>query len=586
MRRHRRPFLVFGGTLVLACAASLAYVYSRSPEYRATARVQIVPAGDIATGTKIAPDPQAVVIAAQVLTGRPAVEAALGALDNKPPLGNDSVGAAQHMLSAKPLADGIVEISASGADPLFASQLVNAVIAAYRDSAVSSFEARAGEAIAEAKAAADEAAADAAAKREAVESARAGSDTPALEAKQSAIAANIARLNDSYAAAMQKRTEANARLKALTDAEADGHPIVRAKDQPALDDLERQAAPLRDQLQDLQRRFTPAYLALDANTRSLQARVTDLDSRLKAARRASQAAARQEAEADLASADSEVSRLAAALEDNNRAAGTLDGQLAAFDALQEALDKSQTAERAALDRVAKLEANARDRGPKIQILEQAAPNPIPVRPVYTRDAGIAVAGSLFVSLFSTWLGGFVARRREANIGYQRIATPELENYARPLLLQDRGTGPRLVEIEGTVLRELRGDEIAALMKAASDDVRLIAAALLMGMRVDDVVALTWDEGGAVTIGGDPKRRVRIEEPLLVRLRNRAHAEPNTALLRDESGASLTKYGIDGILASAADIAGLDHPGEVTAAALERTYTLFVKRRRRPESRAA
>src|SRR5262245_33064758 len=47
-RANRRRLLVFVGVFIVAAAAGLAYTFLRPAEYRATARILITPAGEVA----------------------------------------------------------------------------------------------------------------------------------------------------------------------------------------------------------------------------------------------------------------------------------------------------------------------------------------------------------------------------------------------------------------------------------------------------------------------------------------------------------------------------------------------------------
>src|SRR5258708_29142770 len=96
-RPSRRRLIVFCGTFIFACAASLGYVYSQPPEYRAVARVQISPAGLVAEATDakspgLQGDPKSFLTEVEVLTSRPLLEetvARLRTAGKLPDLGKD-----------------------------------------------------------------------------------------------------------------------------------------------------------------------------------------------------------------------------------------------------------------------------------------------------------------------------------------------------------------------------------------------------------------------------------------------------------------------------------------------------------------
>jgi polysaccharide biosynthesis transport protein len=138
-RRRAVAFLV---AFVPAAAASLIWVYSQPPEYRAVARLQISPATAVAQATE-ATDAPAVVIDAksfltevQVLTSRPLLQDVIDRLKGSgdlPDLGPDPVAAMQAMLYAAPiLGTQIVELSATGPHQRLVWHLVNTIAEAYQ----------------------------------------------------------------------------------------------------------------------------------------------------------------------------------------------------------------------------------------------------------------------------------------------------------------------------------------------------------------------------------------------------------------------------------------------------------------------
>ena len=73
-RANRRRLFVFLGTLIVALAVSLTYVWIRPPEYRASARIEITPAGGTAPAAP-AEASRPFLTEVQILTSRPVLEA-------------------------------------------------------------------------------------------------------------------------------------------------------------------------------------------------------------------------------------------------------------------------------------------------------------------------------------------------------------------------------------------------------------------------------------------------------------------------------------------------------------------------------
>src|SRR5271154_3529154 len=102
-----------------------------------------------------------------------------------------------------------------------------------------------------------------------------------MEHNENDVLANIEGLSQSYTDANERLAKAKGRLQALRISAAAGIVGGRAKDDPTLADLEQRVSALREQWGELQRRYTPDFLALDADAKSLRARLENLEDQLK-----------------------------------------------------------------------------------------------------------------------------------------------------------------------------------------------------------------------------------------------------------------------------------------------------------------
>ena len=96
--------MAFFAAFLPAAAASLIWVYSQPPEYRAVARLQISPAAGVAQATEakdapaVVTDVKSFLTEVQVLTSRPLLQDVIDRLQHSgelPDLGPDPVAAAQ-----------------------------------------------------------------------------------------------------------------------------------------------------------------------------------------------------------------------------------------------------------------------------------------------------------------------------------------------------------------------------------------------------------------------------------------------------------------------------------------------------------
>lgn len=597
-RRFRRRPAVFFATLVPVLIASLLYVYLRPAEYRAIAQLQITPAAAVSQPTEAKDTPTVTAVdksfltEVQVLTSRPLLQDVLERLKKDhplPELGRDPIGTVQGMLQAEVIAGTqIVELSAVGRDAQFVAALVNAIVDAYRRQVVETYKGEATGTYSQLSGEVDALNNEVVAKRRALDAFRARYDIVSLEHKENDLLAEIDGFTHSYTEANDRLAKAQAHVQAVQAAIATGQTVDRAKDDPTLADLERRASILREQLGDLQRRFTPDYLALDPDVRSAQARLDNLEKQLSAARTASAHAALVEAQEELSAAQAAVGQLRQDVADHQKLAREFTGHLNEYKTLQEDLDHLEGMHRAALDRLMKLQASEAERAPRVSLIEAAVPSAKPWRPNYQRDALIAVAGSLILALFVTWLADFISGApaspplpllmqhmwapamlgRDTTIPTQALAAPAIGQLPAPEPLP----------------RELSDVEIVALLGSATDDARLVAMLLLMGVSIEEIVGLRHDaidlSAGIFHVVGSGARTLPLQEPLLSLLAARQATlsdDANTGVLRNAQGAPLAITDVERLLLFAAYDAGLDRPQEVTPAALRYTYLAYLFR---------
>ncbi len=589
--------MVFCCTFFPAIAASLTYVYTRPAEYRAVARLWISPAAvvtqpaDAKNTPAVEIDAKSFLTEVQVLTSRPLLQDVLEFLKDRgglPDLGPDPVASVQRMVRAEPVeGTQVVQLSAEGREAQFVPRLVNTVAEAYRQHVADAYKGLAtntyGEVSTEIRALDDEVAA----KRNAVNAFRSRYDIVSMEHKENDVLANIEGLSQSYTDANQRLAKAQGHLQALTNAAAAGKAVIRAKDDPTIADLEQRVSVLREQWRELERRFTPAYLTLDADARSLRARLDNLDEQLRSQRAASVKTALAEAQEDLSATRAAVDQLRKDMSDNQKQAQEFATHLSEYKALREDLDHIEGMHRAALDRLAKLQASELERAPRVELLEAAAASREPWRPNYQVNAAISVAGALAFGLFAAWFADFIA-------GSALAPTMQVQHSWAPALLgRESAPGERHLLVARDIAqlpapelppRELTDTEIAALATAATgEDVRLVVLLLLAGVSAQEVVALRWDEidpnAGVIHVGGDAPRTILLEDPLRAVIvgRMRQRRDETRTILHDSHGGRLAIDEVKRLVFYAADDAALDRSPEVTPDVLRYTYLIFLLR---------
>ncbi len=211
-RHDWRRWIVFLAVFIVSAGASLAYVFSRVPEYRAAARIEISPARTIGEGDQTRPpslqdQPASFLTEVQTLTSRPIIEEALNRLGQTvgiTGLGPDPIDAAQQLLHAQPVEHTqIVELSAEGPQRDLLWRLVNAVTDAYREQTAGRYEQHLSGNYDDVKDEVENLHRQAVAKRNALDAFGAANNIVSLERDENSVLADVENLSHSYSSSIE-----------------------------------------------------------------------------------------------------------------------------------------------------------------------------------------------------------------------------------------------------------------------------------------------------------------------------------------------------------------------------------------------
>ncbi len=534
---------VFG----IACLASLAYVYSRPAVYLSSARLQIEspqvstrlqtapPPGQLRQDAK-AEDPPNLLTAAQALTSRRLLEELVQRLNASDPGAMGSVVALQGMLSAEPVpGTNVIELRAEGGERELLPRILGAWMDAYRQSAVDGYDQTSAAALKEMRGAVQELRQNLAAKRQELEGFRSKFDIVSLEREENQAMAQLKGLNTALNEARSSEVKAEARFNAMRDNVAAGKMLVRPEDKAMIASLEQRAVELRDKMKDAENDYGPQYLAIDPKYRALRANLSRLEQQIEQERQRSAQQALQVAEEELASAQQTTVRLQQELAVRKRGGQEFTARFAEHTALVNELRRLEESYNSSSERLAQLEIERKRAGPKVNVLSQPSTPDRALRPDYTRDALLGIAGSGVLGLFAVWFFEFFKRSGVPQPA--PVMQPIIQIAITPGAMAEALTSavdahtPRLTQTVTRLPRELSGPEVDALLAAASPDSRPAIAALLSGR------------------------------------------PPPTGT----QGATLSGAELEGLIARAANDAGLENPAEVTADVLRQTYLAYLAR---------
>jgi succinoglycan biosynthesis transport protein ExoP len=598
-RANRRRLLVFLGTFVTFAVVGLLWCFLRPAEYRATSRLLITPAvamhaAESAASAGGSEADRAFLTEVQSLSSRPLIEQVARRLRSAGRdlayLGSDPVAALQRALTVTPMpGTNVVELAAVGSRPEVVAALLVDLADAYREHIAQSYSDDATRSTALVAEEADKLEAAVAEKRREMESFRVRYNIVSPEREENSVLAEMQGLSANMRDAHKRVAEAEGKLNALRTTAAEGKGVVRARDDPTLANLEQGAAQVRQSLRELERQFTPTYLAMDPQARSLRARLAELEEQIKVQREVGSRNALTQAEEDLASARAAVDRLEGQISDGRQRVGQFASRFGQYKSLNDELKELEKTYQAALQRKALVEATERERMPAMQALEQAAMPTEPWRPLYGRDAAIVVGASLLIALVAMWLVELFNRRepppsvvvaqpvfagalggpQQQGLGFAPPWSPALAANELPLLAPAR-----------MLPRELTVDESAALLRAADPDTRRAVALLLAGLTPEEVMALRWRDldpaNGTLQVAGSAPRVVQIPAAS-TRLFERATDDDERPVVPGPPPAGATQESLASRLLCAAHDAGLDRIQEVSPAAVRHTYISFLVR---------
>jgi len=595
-KSNQRRLRVFLATLIVALGVSLAYTWLRPPEYRASARLDITPGtGSLRSAQAAGDEPMRPFLTeVQVLSSRPVLEDVAqrlrGAGEDLSAFGSDPVAAIQAHLQASPVADThVVELIANGNRPALLAPIVNAVVDVYQARLADAYRASTSETLTRADDEVKKLEETVAAKRRDVEAFRVRNNIVSLEREENDVLSRVRNLGTSLSAAQDKVAAAEGKLKALRASAESGRP-VRSRGDGAVGGLEQRVAQMQEEMRELERGFTPEYLAKDPKVVAERAKLAELERQLVAARAASRQTALGDAQDELANAQAVAARLRADMASSRQDVAQFTVRFNEYKSLQAELEGLEKAKADAIQRRAKLEASEQARMPSIRVLEAATPPLAPWRPLYWRDTAISAASSLVLALLAMWLVELFNRPEPQPSVVLIQPQPGALRYDGPSLqaLGERSAQvPRVESAEPALLprqprfpRELTHEEVAALVQAADPNPRRAILLLLSGVDPDELLALGWRDFdaslGTLRVGGSSGREIALGAPLRALLAHPHAGDESEPLVAFEPRPA-TRDSIDAQILGAAHDAALEEPAQVTSACLRHTYLAFLVR---------
>ena len=631
-RANRRKLFVFVTAFLLLAAAGLFYSYARPAIYLASARVQINPgavqveAAVSTGGTQGANASRSLLNELQVLTSRPLVKSALEkmpALDASATskFGADPVTSLQSGLQAV-VAQGtdVVELSSRGPDPQVAATLVNGLIVAYTQGLADGYAQTAGTSLSQLNDEVVKLTEKVKTQRRQMEDFRVRHGIVSFEREENEVLGRVKGQTEALNTAQAKLDTAEGKLRAMSESAAAGRPVAaRARANATLENLEQRASQAREELSELNRAYTPAYLAIDPRARAVKNRLAELERQIATqgdttvqVASVDQSAALADAREEVNAARDTLARTASQASGNRGALRQFSARFGEFNTLKEELAPLESLLRDATQRQARMEAGEAARRPSVRVLESAFAPREAWQPQYTRDAGIVLAAAFLAALLAMWLVELFNRvdapptmvLAQGGLPYAPYARysryagdPGLElgfdaqpdnalPLERPMPL---AVGHALHDVRvPRAPRELQQEELAGILRNASPNVALFTHMLLRGISAQEAIALRGNnvdiEAKVLRVGASNSQEGPREIPLdtgfhqlIVAGFKVTPAVDGQTLLSNGNGGPLGLPNLAAELLYAAHDAGVELPSDVTPDALRHTAAAFLAR---------
>ncbi len=582
--RHRsQRLLTFFIVFTLCATIGLGYTFARQSIYRATASLLTVamPAVD-QPGAEA--DLQHIAIQRQLLLGRPLLENMLTRIETENYTHNiEGIPQLLEMLFVVPVTEtNIVELRAEGPEPKILPFLVNAWIDSYLEMRAREIRESTGTTTDALREQYQAISARLQVKRRELDRFRQENNILTMGRDENQALTRLQGLTTALNTASEEEVRAKARLDAMRKASAEGKPVVPREERTSLTALESRAQQLREQLTELDRRYTRDFLALQPNLKVIPKQLAELEEEIKRKVNYGQRIVLAEAEQEWAAARQSVSELQAQLAAHKKQASDFTARFAEHEALQQDLARLEELYRTTEERLVQIEVQDRQRFPQVKVLERAHPPIKPVWPNYWRDAAIAVIASLLLALFAVWIIEYLTRRGEKSeiypmagvrvfTGGQRqpaitppVSTVSIMEQKRPALQH-----PACIELDVRVVRQI--------FEQADVAGRQLIALLLTGLTLEEVsiVDITCFDfaNGKLRVSGAQGRTLSPAPAVLELFADAANLPvpgrpENTPLSPDDLQAKITLAVVD---------AGLDEPNQVNADSLRLTYLAYLVR---------
>ena len=580
-RSHR--FIIFIIVFLASALISLTYSYSRPAIYRSSATL-LTSAMTAIDRESNEVDIQNVAIQKQILLGHELIAETLSRL-NASTTSNTVLKLTpadiQRFLNVEPVAEtNLVEIQAEGTDPEFLPLLINTWIDVYLDARAEDVKNLTTNTTSIIEGELKGLTEEINAKRTELEAFRKINDISSTGRAENEPLARLNGLNDSLNKASEDEVKAKANLDAIKSAIARDQAVVPDQEQGSLQNLETRLQELREQLTDLDKRFTRDYLAKQPTLKIIPEQIKKLEAEIKNKLDYGKKIVLTEAENNYAAAQQTVKAVRAQLDESKNQAAAFSSKFTEHEALKTDLEGLEKLYRETQERLVQIQTSHKEKYPQVTVISRAYLSTVPVRPDYSRDALIALASSVLLGLFTVWIFEYLTRKQEqpspitlSGIHMYNPAVADMLNYqqtaAQPL---EQGQKHALAS---PLNKELSVHQLRILLDASNLKGKQVISLLLSGLTLDEAATLKAEQvdldKSTIAVPGSVPRTLIINRAL-----KSLFAQSNGRPVWDTDKPGSSDDLAAALLCAAVD-SGLPNPGEITAEAIRHSYIAYLVR---------
>ena len=581
-RSHR--FIIFVSVFLICAVASLAYNYSRPAIYRSSATLLISAMTAIDSESK-AVDIQHVAIQKQILLGHELVAetfSRLKAANTSDAVHTLTPADIQKLLNVEPIAQtNLVEIQAEGRDPEFLPLLINTWIDVYLDARAKDVQQLTANTKSIVEGELNGLSEKINSARTELEMFRKTNDISSTGRAENEPLARLNGLNDALNKASEDEVKAKTLLNTIKLAISRDQTVVPEQQRDSLQELEKNLQDLQEKLTEFDKRFTRDYLNKQPDLKVIPEQIKKLEAEILKKREQGKKTALEEAENNYAAAQQNLAEIRAQLNESKKQAATFTSKFSEHEALKSNLEGLEKLYRDTQERLVQIQTSHKEKYPQVTVINRAYPSMEPIKPDYSRDALIALAGSVVFGLFSVWMFDYLTRRERqpsppitlSGIHMYHPGAADGLNYqqAAPLPIQQRPTNA----LASPMNRELSVHQLRILLNASNLKGKQVISLLLSGLTLDEAASLKAEqldlEKATLTVNGSAPRTLPIHRALtalFAQSGDRPVWDTDKPALSDDLAAALLCAAVD---------SGLPNPGEISAEAIRHSYIAYLVR---------